>query len=258
MPRSSPVIVGPVGVQGLLHPDGELGTARAAAKFGVPYTISSASTRTLEEIVEASGSNDRWFQIYWYVSQLHLPQQDETHPRYGCRPIDDELTISLLQRAKAVGCTTLVVTLDTPTIGYRPYDRQTAYLPFLHGWGAQLGFTDPVFMKRFNEPLRPDPPKFPYEPEKLDKLIAEGDAKEARTKEISVEWLRLLSSGKFRSWHELQIFKNNWDGPIVIKGIMSVKVSCLCVLEIRYLTKYAGRRTSYRQRDRRYRRLKPR
>lgn len=66
----APIFVAPVGAQGLVHNDGELGTARAAAKVGVPMIVSSVASRSMEEIVEAQGPNGhRWFQLYW---QVHL------------------------------------------------------------------------------------------------------------------------------------------------------------------------------------------
>lgn len=57
----APIFVAPVGAQGLMHNDGELGTVRAAAKVGVPLIASSAASRSMEEIAEAHGPNDhRW------------------------------------------------------------------------------------------------------------------------------------------------------------------------------------------------------
>ena len=61
----SPVFIAPVGVQGILHEDGELASARAAAAVGVPSIMSTASTRTIEQVAEANGDGHRWFQLYW-------------------------------------------------------------------------------------------------------------------------------------------------------------------------------------------------
>ena len=66
----APIFVAPVGAQSLMHNDGELGTARAAAKVGVPLIVSSVASRSMEEIAEAQGLNGhRWYQLYW---QVHL------------------------------------------------------------------------------------------------------------------------------------------------------------------------------------------
>ena len=65
MKYKSPLLVAPVGVQGLMHPDAELATARAASNVGVPFILSTAASRSIEAVAEASGSGDRWYQLYW-------------------------------------------------------------------------------------------------------------------------------------------------------------------------------------------------
>lgn len=65
------MLVAPIGVQGIVHPDGENGTARAASKLGVPFVLSSAATRSLEAVAKANGSGHRWYQLYWLV---HIPR----------------------------------------------------------------------------------------------------------------------------------------------------------------------------------------
>lgn len=61
----SPLIVAPVGVQGLMHPDAEIATSAAASKVGVTFVMSTASTRSIESVAQANGSGDRWYQLYW-------------------------------------------------------------------------------------------------------------------------------------------------------------------------------------------------
>ncbi|SES05811.1 lactate 2-monooxygenase [Lentzea albida] len=121
----APVMLAPVGVQAILHPDGELATARAAAELGVPMVLSTASSHTIEEVAEASGDGPRWYQLYW--------------------PNDPGVCASLLERAKKAGYTALVVTLDTWTLAWRPHDLDQAYLPFLRGIGTAIPFSDPAF-----------------------------------------------------------------------------------------------------------------
>jgi lactate 2-monooxygenase len=60
---ASPIILGPVGVHSIMHPDAEEATARAATNVGVPFVLSTAATRSIEEVAAASGSGDRWFQV---------------------------------------------------------------------------------------------------------------------------------------------------------------------------------------------------
>src|SRR5579884_769373 len=120
-----PVLLGPVGVQSIIHPDAELATARAAAALGIPFVLSGAASRSIEQVAEAMGSGARWFQLYWGP--------------------DDELTASILGRAERAGYSAIVVTLDTPLLGWRERDLAHRYLPFLDGEGVAVFFSDPVF-----------------------------------------------------------------------------------------------------------------
>jgi len=134
---AAPVLLGPVGVQSIVHPDGELATARAAAGLGVPFVLSTASSYTLEEVAAAAGDGARWFQLYW--------------------PRDRDVTISLLARASAAGYTALVVTLDTWLLGWRPRDLDRAYLPFLRQVGIANYLSDPAFLAGLAKPVAQDP-----------------------------------------------------------------------------------------------------
>jgi isopentenyl diphosphate isomerase/L-lactate dehydrogenase-like FMN-dependent dehydrogenase len=133
----SPVLLGPIGVQNIIHPDAEVAVARAAASMGVPFVLSTVSSRPIEEVAEASGAGLRWFQLYWGK--------------------DPELTGSLLARAEKFGYSALVVTLDTSMLGWRERDLRHPYLPFLLGQGLANYFTDPVFCSRLPQPPQADP-----------------------------------------------------------------------------------------------------
>src|SRR3954453_1517921 len=121
----APVMLAPIGVQTLLHEDGELATARAAATLGLPLITSTASATSMEEIAEANGDGPRWFQLYW--------------------PNDDEIAASLVRRAESAGYSALVLTVDNYVPGWKPRDLQQAYLPFLEGVGIAQYLSDPVF-----------------------------------------------------------------------------------------------------------------
>ncbi|MBO2451815.1 lactate 2-monooxygenase [Actinomadura barringtoniae] len=129
----APVVLAPVGVQSIFHPEGELATARAAASTGVTMVLSTAASNTMEDVAEANGSGPRWYQLYW--------------------PKDREMAVSFLERAKASGYTALVVTLDTFTLAWRPRDLDQAYLPFLRGIGVANFYSDPVFQKAVGGPV---------------------------------------------------------------------------------------------------------
>jgi lactate 2-monooxygenase len=122
---AAPILTAPIGVQGIMHPDGELAVARATAELGIPMVLSTVSSYSLEEVAEANGDGVRWFQLYW--------------------PNDEDVCASFLSRAKAAGFSALVVTLDTWLLGWRPHDLDNAYLPFLTGKGLATYFSDPVF-----------------------------------------------------------------------------------------------------------------
>ena len=134
----APILLAPVGVQSIVHPEGELAVARAAAAQGVGMIASTASSYTMEEIAEAGGSAaPRWFQLYW--------------------PRGEELAVSLVQRAEAAGYEAIVVTLDTWLLAWRPRDLQTAYLPFLKSIGIANYLSDPVFRSTLAKPPEEDP-----------------------------------------------------------------------------------------------------
>ncbi|MFZ0214307.1 MAG: lactate 2-monooxygenase [Candidatus Dormiibacterota bacterium] len=133
----APLLLGPVGVQSILHPDAEPAAARAAAALGVPFVLSSASSVPMELVAKAMGEAERWFQLYW--------------------PKDREVTQSFLQRARASGYHVLVVTLDTWLLAWRPRDLDQAYLPFLHGVGTANYFSDPAFQAGLEKPVAEDP-----------------------------------------------------------------------------------------------------
>ncbi|TCO45832.1 lactate 2-monooxygenase [Actinocrispum wychmicini] len=133
---AAPVMLAPVGVQSIVHPDAELATARAAAALNVPMILSTASSNTIEDVAKANGDGTRWFQLYW--------------------PNDLDLCASILHRAGDAGFTTLVVTLDTWTLAWRSRDLDQAYLPFIRGTGTAIPFSDPVFRSGLAKPPEED------------------------------------------------------------------------------------------------------
>jgi lactate 2-monooxygenase len=124
-PMPAPLLLAPIGVQKVVHADGELATARAAASVGLPMIASTASHFTLEQIAEAGGEAPRWFQLYWAS--------------------DRALVESFVGRAEAAGYAAIVLTVDTFLPGWKPRDLQQAWLPFLEGSGNANYMQDPVF-----------------------------------------------------------------------------------------------------------------
>ena len=136
-PLPAPVLLAPLGVQGILHADGELASARAAAAFGIPVILSSASSVPMEDVAEAMGDAPRWFQLYWSA--------------------DPDVAVSFLGRAERAGFRAIVVTVDCPILSWRERDLANAYSPFLHGQGIANYLSDPAFRAKLPRPPEQDP-----------------------------------------------------------------------------------------------------
>lgn len=173
-PMAAPVLLAPVGVQTIVHPDGELASARAATGLGLVFIHSTAATHSIEQVAEASGDGQRWYQLYW--------------------PKDRDVAASLVGRAEAAGYAALVVTLDTFTMGWRPTDLDTAYLPFLQGIGIANYLTDPAF----NAPLGDD--------------AGDGDK--------VFHWAGMFGDPTL-TWADLAWLREQTSLPIVLKGVLA-------------------------------------
>jgi isopentenyl diphosphate isomerase/L-lactate dehydrogenase-like FMN-dependent dehydrogenase len=173
----APIITAPVGVQSIVHPDGELAVARATAELGLTMTLSTVSSYSLEDVAAANGAGSRWFQLYW--------------------PNDEAVCLSLLRRANAAGFSTLVVTLDTWLLGWRPHDLDHAYLPFLTGEGLANYFDDEAFCAPLEKSPRED----------LQAAL--------------MRWLPIFT-GTDHTWDNIAFLRRHWDGPIALKGIQRV------------------------------------
>lgn len=106
-PASMPVAIAPMAAHGLAHPDAELATARAAAAAGVPFTLSTMSTCSIEAVAEAAPDGVRWFQLYVQA--------------------DPGASRDLVRRAEAAGYGAIMLTADLPRLGYRDRDRRSGF-----------------------------------------------------------------------------------------------------------------------------------
>ena len=136
MKLPAPVLLGPVGVQELFHADAEVAVAHAASSLGVPFALSTVSSKSIEEVATALGGKPGWFQLYWGR--------------------DREVSASMVKRAESAGFRAIVLTLDTPMLAWRERDLSHAYLPFLHGQGLANYRTDPVFRSQLKVPPEED------------------------------------------------------------------------------------------------------
>lgn len=109
-------------------------------------------------------------------------------------------------------------------LGWRPHDLEKAYVPFGHGLGIQIGASDPVFMARFGkQPKTQTKPQWPYQPDVIDKKVAEGDEEAREASFLGTEWLKECNS-KFKSWDDVKHLREFWDGPLILKGIQHTAV----------------------------------
>jgi L-lactate dehydrogenase (cytochrome) len=186
-----PVLLAPVGYCSVMHPDGEAGAARAAGGAGTAYILSTVSGQPLED-VKASSNGPVWFQLY-------LTGGREAAERAICR-------------AQAAGYTVLVVTIDTTVIGLREREVRDGMDQLLRGsFRSQVPFLPQLFARpqwlaRFllhgGLPTMPNivlPGKGP---------LKVGDAHTT------------LKRHAF-SWPDMKWIRDQWKGPIVIKGVIS-------------------------------------
>jgi lactate 2-monooxygenase len=216
----TPLILAPIGALEMVHAQADLAAARAAAAERVPFIFSNQASVAMEQCAAAMGDGIRWFQLYWST--------------------DDHLVISFLRRAEACGCQALVVTLDTPLLGWRPRDLDLGSLPFLRGMGIAQYTSDPVFSEGLAW-ARTEPTTDRVKPQKnLFSLGAEWQ----QIRRYPGSLLRNLRSGapqaavrKFLNiysrasltWKDLAWLREHTRLPILLKGILSAEDARLAI-----------------------------
>lgn len=104
---AAPLALAPIGTQVVYHDEGERASASAAASVGVPFTVSTGSSTSIEEVAEVMGDGPRFFQLYW--------------------PEDWDVTASLVERAEAAGYSAIVLTVDSPMAKWRVRNLENRY-----------------------------------------------------------------------------------------------------------------------------------
>jgi len=173
---AAPVLTAPVGVLELVHPRGEVVVAEVTKELGIGSVLSTAASSTIEDVGAAAG--DWWYQLYW--------------------PADDDLARSFVERAERAGAKAIVVTVDTPSLGWRPQDLELAHLPFLAGKGIANYLSDPVFRAKL-----PAPPEESEDAMRIAVLTWVGL--------FGNHTLRPADITRLREWTDL---------PIAVKGIL--------------------------------------
>lgn len=186
-----PLVLAPTGFTRIADPQGELAVARAAARAGLPYTLSTLSTRSIEEVAGVS-TGDKWFQVYVWR--------------------DRGLTAALLQRAAAAGYSTIVITVDTAVLGRRERDVRHGFtLPPTIGLATII---DGIRHPRWTLKL------LSSEPIEFANLV--GSSNFDGSDPVSLSDYVNAQFDPSLSWDDLAWFRERWSGPIVLKGIQTV------------------------------------
>ena len=184
-----PIGLSPCGLTGMQHADGEIHAAKAAEKFQIPFTLSTMSIVSIEDLAK-NVSREFWFQLYVMK--------------------DRKLTNDLMARAKAVGCNTLVLTVDLQVLGIRYKD-------------VKNGLSTPpklTFKTLLDLALKP---KWAFQIAKT-KNKTFGNLKPYITNVSNLNSLSSWINEQFDeslSWDDIKKFRDLWPGKLIIKGIMA-------------------------------------
>jgi L-lactate dehydrogenase (cytochrome) len=209
-----PLALAPTGFTRIADSDGELAVARAAARAGLPYTLSTLSTRSIEEVAAAS-AGPKWFQVYVWR--------------------DRGLVKEMIGRAATAGYEALVLTVDTAVLGRRERDVRRGFsLPPKIGLGTLVdGALHPGWTWRF---LRSDSIRF---------ANVEGSAGPSDgTTAVTLSDYVNTQFDPGLSWRDVEWMRSVWHGPLVIKGIQTVEDARLAAeagVEAIALSNHGGR-----------------
>ncbi|MDB5743197.1 MAG: lldD [Polaromonas sp.] len=184
-----PVAIAPTGLTGMQHADGEILGARAAKKFGIPFTLSTMSICSIEDVSQATGGHPFWFQLYWMR--------------------DRDFMERLMDRAKAANCSALVLTLDLQVLGQRHKDLKN-------------GMTAPPKPTLANIINLMTKPRWCLgmagtRRRTFGNLV--GHAKGVSDMSSLSSWTREQFDPQL-DWNDVEWIKNRWGGKLILKGMM--------------------------------------
>jgi len=172
---ASPIFLAPLGVLTIAHRDGDLAAAAAARDLDMTMIVSTAGSVPMETVISQTPGLSGWFQLYWVNNR--------------------DLTASFVKRAEAAGYSVLVVTVDTPMLGWREADLANGYSPFSDGHGIGHFVTDPVFRSLIGFDPKAD---LPRAGEEMMKLFANPGL----------------------VWDDLHWLRSLTDMPMLLKGVL--------------------------------------
>jgi L-lactate dehydrogenase (cytochrome) len=191
---SLPVALAPIGLAGLNARRGEVQAARAAEAAGVPFCLSTVSACPLDEVAKGV-KTPFWFQLYMIRDRVFMRD--------------------LLAKARELGCSTLVFTVDMPVPGsrYRDYRSGLAGAPGLGG-----------ALRRFGQAL--EHPGWAWDVGLLGRPHSLGNVAPVLGEKSGIEdffaWMRNNFDASI-SWKDLEFIRSEWKGPLVIKGVLDVE-----------------------------------
>ncbi len=197
-PVAMPVALAPVGLTGMQHADGEILAARAAKAFGVPFTLSTMSICSIEDVAEGTGNHPFWFQVYVIRDRQFMER--------------------LIERARAAHCSALVLTLDLQIIGQRHKDLK-------NGLSAPPKLTLPNILNMMTKP-RWGLGMLGTQRRGFGNIV--GHVGGVEDMGSLSEW-----SGKqfdpTLNWNDVEWIKKRWGGKLILKGIQDVEDARLAV-----------------------------
>ena len=199
----SPMFMSPIGLIGLCSPDfqGDLAAARSSAETGVPFTLSTFSQAPMEDVIAHAGSTPNFFQLYL--------------------PGDRELAASFLDRAERSGYSSVVVTVDSWTLGFRPADLAIGNYPQARGFCMQNYYSDETFTKHLEKPPHED-------------------------QQAALRYYATIFAAPL-SWDDLRWIRSNTKLPIAVKGIQHPDDARLAIdngADVLYCTNHGGRQAN--------------
>ncbi len=194
---SMPVAIAPTGLTGMLYADGEMLGAKAAEAMGVPFTLSTMSVCSIEDVASVT-SKPFWFQLYVMK--------------------DRGFVENLIERAKAANCSALVLTLDLQILGQRHKDIQN-------------GLSVPPKMtvsQLYNMAIKPSWCMNMLTTKRHSFRNIEGHVKDATDLSSLSVWTQKQFEDKL-SWDDIEWIKQKWGGPLILKGILDIEDAKLAV-----------------------------
>jgi len=188
---SMPVALAPIGMLGMQHADGEILAARAAEKAGIPFTLSTMSIASIEDVA-AHTEKPFWFQLY--VMR------------------DKDFAERIIDRAKAAGCSALVLTLDLQILGQRHNDIR-------NGLSSPPRFTPDHIWQVVTRP-RWGLKMLGTKRHSFGNIV--GHAKGVRDLSSLSSWTAEQFDPTL-NWKDIEWIKERWGGPLILKGIMDAE-----------------------------------